>query len=113
MLLAGITTIAALWLTEGLWHRYDPANPPETIYFQSCGYSRQAVVETLTSATAFEHQASAYRAIPVRRLGEDGGLSIYGLPVGLNSGSMCNGPWFVHLQVGPDKFRRYQRPGGP
>jgi hypothetical protein len=49
----------------------------------------------------------------LQQIGEDGGLPLYGLPLELGNPYPCNGPWVIHLKVGTDRYRRYQRPGGP
>ena len=60
-----------------------------------------------------EHQASAYRSLQLEHVGDDGGLPLHGLPLGLDSPYPCNGPWFLHLRIGSDRYQLYQRPGGP
>ena len=108
---AGVT----YWLVSGPLHRDDPTNPPATIAWHGCPYRRLEQVETLASATAFEHQAVAYAGLRLQQTSEDGGLAIYSLPLDAytNPTQGCNGPWFLHLKVGADRFWRYQRPGGP
>lgn len=111
MVIAGGT----YWLATGPLHRDDPNNPPATITWHGCPYQRLDQIETLASATAFEHQAVAYASLKLEKTSEDGGLAIYSLPLNVyvNATEGCNGPWFFHLKVGTDRYWRYQRPGGP
>ncbi len=94
-------------------HEEQPPVAPPTVTWHNCPYHRLDVVETLASATAFEHQASAYANLSLEQIGDADGMPIYGLPLNLDNPYRCNGPWFIHLKLGPDEFRRYQRPGGP
>ena len=105
----------AYWLITGPLHRDDPNNPPTTITWHGWPYRNLGQIETLESATAFEHQAVAYASLKLERTSEDGGLAIYSLPLNVyvNATEGCNGPWFFHLKVGTDRYWRYQRPGGP
>jgi hypothetical protein len=108
--------LAAAWLITGPLRRDDPNNPPTTITWHGCPYRRlDQNAETLASATAFEHQAVSYANLKLQKTSEDGGLDIYSLPLTayINPTEGCNGPWFFHLKVGPDRYWRYQRPGGP
>ncbi len=102
-----------MWFVTGLFQEDDPNNPPATIDWHGCSYRRLETVESLKSATAFEHQASAYEGMRLQRIGEDGGLPIFGLPLNLSNPYPCSGPWFIHLKVGADRYWRYHRSGGP
>jgi hypothetical protein len=108
-----VVLVVGVLLVSGVLHRDDPANPPETISWHSCAYRRLAEVQTLRQATEMEHLAFAYRNMQLQHIGDDGGLPIYGLPVGLDNPNACNRPWLLHLRVGADRYQLYQGPGGP
>ena len=113
MLILGVVVAFVGWqVSSALW-RDDPNDPPATVYWNGCPYSRGPTVDTLESATNFEHGAYSYRNLSLKQVGSDGGLAIYALPIEPMTSNPCDGPWFIHLKVGADRYVRYQRPGGP
>jgi hypothetical protein len=103
---------AAIYLFE--YGTLNPFEAPSRVMYQGCNFHRGGTVESLDSATRFEHNAIAYANMPVVRVGTIlNGMAIYALPLGPGEYPCSAAPMDIYVEVSSGRFEVYRRAGGP
>jgi hypothetical protein len=110
---AGLILLAgtAYFLDSGT---LNPFESPSVVYYQGCDFHPSKTIESLNSATNFEHNAIAYANLPVRRVSTLlNGMAVYALPLGPGTSPCSAAPMDIYVEVSGDHFLLYRRGCGP
>lgn len=103
--LALVLGFAAMYLFE--YGTLNPFEPPSHVVFQGATFHSIGRIESLDSATRFEHNATFYANMPVVRVGTTlNGMAIYAMP-------LEQAPMDIYVEVSSGRFERYMRCCGP
>lgn len=117
--LALFATFPALVLLVGAGYfwAYGTLNPfvaPPVVNYQGCGFHPTETIESLDSATHFEHNAVAYANLPVRQVGTlPNGMTLYALPLGPGAFPCSAAPMDIYVEISSGHYQLYTRSGGP
>jgi len=117
--LALIAVPAGLILVAGVVYFLDYGtlnlfHAPSVVYYQGCDFHPTKTIESLDSATNFEHNAIAYANMPVRRVGTLlNGMAVYALPLGPGTQPCSAAPMDIYIEVSSGHFLLYRRCCGP
>ncbi len=92
----------------------NPFEAPRIVHYQGCEFHPTQTTESLDAATRFEHNASAYSSMSVRRVDRAlNGMAIYALPLGPGSYPCSAAPMDIYVEVSTGRFELYRRCCGP
>ena len=96
---------------------YGTLNPfatPSVVHYQGCDFHPTKTINSLASATAFEHNAIAYANMPVRQVSTLlNGMAVYALPLGPGSNPCSAAPMDIYVEVSSGQLLLYRRCCGP
>jgi hypothetical protein len=117
--LALIAVPAGLILLAGAVYFWDygtlnPFEASSVVYYQGCDFHPTKTIESLDSATNFEHNAIAYANMPVRRVSTLlNGMAVYALPLGPGMQPCSAAPMDIYIEIYSGHLRLYRRCCGP
>ena len=92
----------------------NPFEAPAVVHYQGCDFHPIKTIESLESATSFEHNAIAYAQMPLRRVDTLlNGMAVYALPLGPGSQPCSAAPMDIYVEASSGHFLLYRRDGGP
>jgi hypothetical protein len=115
--LVAIPVGLVLALPAMYFYEYGTLNPfvaPAHVMYQGCEFHPAGKIESLDSATLFEHNAIAYANMPIVRVGATlNGMALYALPLGPGAYPCSAAPMDLYVEVSSGKLELYRRAGGP